>query len=91
MKYVLIKKKGIKSSTTLQFEHKEARRNLSKIDRKWVQTLPNFDRIIYQFMPNNFFAFSVVALPTSANEMPFSSAICSATSFTYAGSFLFPL
>ena len=55
---------------------------LVKICRILGRTLPNFDRIFYQLMPNNFFAFSVVALPTSANEMPFSSAICSATSFT---------
>ena len=42
-------------------------------------------------MPNNFFAFSVVAFATSSNEIPLIQQFVPQPSFTYAGSFRFPL
>ncbi len=68
-------------STWLSYEKKETCRTFWK-QKKFGQAPTVFDKKLYQFMPNNFFAFSVVALATSSTDMPFISAICSATSFT---------
>lgn len=61
-----------------------------KKDRKNGHARLCFNKTSYRFMSKIFFAFSVVALLTSSNVSPLISAICSATNFTYLGSFRFP-
>jgi hypothetical protein len=76
-------------STRLSYEEKETCRTLSYI-KKFGQASIKVDKLVYQFMSNNFFALAVVTLATSSNDMPLISAICSATSLTYPGSLRFP-
>lgn len=65
-------------STYLSYEKRKLCRTFSNKLKKRQVSL-SFDSIPYQFMPNNFFAFSVVFLATSSYEIPLIDAISSAT------------
>ncbi len=77
-------------STSLSYEKEKTCRTLS-FSKNIRQAPLAFDTFRYHIMPNNLFAFKDVCLATSSKDIPFISAICSATNFTYAGSFLLPL